>query len=107
MAEEFIMRIAKAYAGELTSLWDEIRGVEGIDPEYMLANPQEVERFDAATAVEWIVQLTESAGPILTGVLGYLVAKKGEVEIDGMKFKNMSVRDIEKIIQIIRSKKKM
>jgi Mg2+/Co2+ transporter CorC len=105
LADQVVIRISKTFASEFASMWDEIRSVEGFDAEEMLEKPQEMERFDAATVVEWVVQLTDAVGPILTGVLGYLVAKKGEVEIDGMKFKNISVNDIKKIIEILEKKK--
>ncbi|MER9936515.1 hypothetical protein [Mesorhizobium sp. M0088] len=89
--------IAKAFAGH----WDEIRAAEGIPPDFVLPQADEVERFDAGAMAEWLVPLTSAVGPIITGVLGYLVAKRGEIEIGEMKFKNISVSDIKEIITFI------
>lgn len=97
--EYIVIRIAKVDAGDLTSLWDEVRAAEGLPPSEMLPEPEELERFDAGALAEWVIELTQNSTPIITGVLGYLVARRGEVEIGGMKFKNMSIKQIKEIIK--------
>ncbi|RWM39907.1 hypothetical protein [Mesorhizobium sp.] len=105
-ADDVLLRVPKHLGREFSEHWDEIRAAEGIPPHYKLPAPDDVERFDAGAMVEWLVPLTSAVGPIITGVLGYLVAKRGEIEIGEMKFKNISVSDIKDIIIFLDGRKK-
>ncbi|MER8788039.1 hypothetical protein NKH71_09255 [Mesorhizobium sp. M0983] len=103
---DVLLRVPKHIGREFAEHWDEIRAAEGISPDHKLRDSDDVERFDAGAMVEWLVPLTNAVGPIITGVLGYLVAKRGEIEIGEMKFKNISVADIKEIITFIDGRKK-
>jgi hypothetical protein len=64
-----------------------------------------MDRFDGSTLAEWAVPISEALKPLIGAFLGYLVARKGEVEIrDGNKmhkFRNMTPRQIKKITGIL------
>lgn len=99
---DVIIRLPEENSGDLRELWREARIASGYAVNYDLENPELAERFDAAALAEWLVPMAEHVPALLSAVLGYLVAKRGEVEFGPYKFKNMSAEDIEKIIQLVK-----
>lgn len=97
-----IIRMPSEYETELTDLWKEIRIASAFGPETDLGVAEQCERFDAATLTEWVVPLLDHSSSIVTAILGYLVARRGECEVGEYKFKNMSADDIEKIVRLMK-----
>jgi hypothetical protein len=100
------IRLSQEHSNEFRQFWREIRIASGYPANVDLAEPEEVARFDGAALAEWIPLLTDAVKTIMPAILGYIIAKRGEVEIDGKKFKNISVQDIERILSMVKNEKK-
>lgn len=106
MDSEVLIRVPAEDAADFRLLWSQLRMAEGLPPALDLHGGERLERFDAAALVEWVVTLAPVATPIVTAVLGYLVARRGEIEVRAgsnvLKFKNMTPRQIEDAMASIR-----
>jgi hypothetical protein len=75
-----------------------------LDYDIDLQDPIEVENFDGATMVQWVVAITPAVTPIFTAAIGYLVASRGEIEVerDGEKvrIKNLKPSRIKEVLEI-------
>jgi hypothetical protein len=104
------LRIPEEWTNELKVFWRQLRIIDGASSDLDLVDEVPVEPFDGQALSEWLVPLTQASTPILTGILGYLVARKGELEIhDGdkrRKFKNMSPSQIREVMDILENHKK-
>ena len=96
-----IIRIPTESSHAFRSFWGEIRSAEGFTSEFNLPRPEEVSRFDGASLSEWIIPLSHAVSPILTCVLGFLVARRGEIEIDGKKFRNVTAKQVRQILRLV------
>lgn len=89
--------------------WKDLRLADALPPDADLQDPVEVENFDGATLVQWVVQVTPVVIPLLTAALGYVVAARGELEYerDGEKIriKNLKPSRIKEILEIIDARK--
>lgn len=99
--DEIIIRIPVESKHGFSSFWKEVRSAEGYNSDSDLKEAEELSRFDGASLAEWVLPLTEALPAILTGVLGYLVARRGEIEIDGMKFRNVTAKQVREILAIL------
>ncbi|WP_341363754.1 hypothetical protein P8T57_16850 [Thalassospira sp. SN3W] len=97
-----IVRIPSEHTHEFEQFWKEIRISSGYNLQTDLVNPEQSERFDANALTEWVIPLYEHSSTLIAAVLGYLVARKGEVEVGKYKFKNMSAEDIQKIVEVLK-----
>jgi hypothetical protein len=95
------VRVPLESATAFRQFWKEIRTAEGLDASLDLLDPEEMDRFDAAALAEWIIPLTQYGSAILSAVLGYLVARRGEIEIGDKKFRNVSIADVKEILKIL------
>lgn len=88
--------------GDFTDLWKDIRLQEGLEQTFDLSDPVESDNFDGVGFVEWVVPITKAIAPLITGLFGYLVAKRGEIEIDRdgtkIRMKNMKASQLKEII---------
>lgn len=86
-------------------LWRDLRLVEGLDPNIDLQEPIEVENFDGATMVQWVVDVGPVVAPIFTAAIGYLVASRGEIEVERagekVRIKNLKPSRIREILEIL------
>jgi len=100
-----IIRVSDEWTGELFNQWRLLRASEGLEPDADLAKPETMSRFDGATLVEWALDLTKDISPILTGILGFLVARNGEVEFRKgdriYKFRNLRANQIRQVMNVI------
>ncbi|MCH8488963.1 MAG: hypothetical protein LAT81_03395 [Oceanicaulis sp.] len=75
-----LISVPKAQAHEFEHVWKDLRLADGLTPEHDLKEPIEIENFDGAVLVQWLVDVTTAVVPIITGMLGYLIAARGEFE---------------------------
>lgn len=98
---EIIVRVPSEFAHDFQTHWKLLRQAEGLGSDADLRESEEIERFDGVGLVEWILPLVDALTPVVTAALGYLVARRGEVEIvDGdrtEKYKNLSPSEIERV----------
>ena len=110
MAYEILIKLPKEFAGDARAFWKELRVADALPPESDLPDPDTVDRFDGAALAEWVVPISETLKPLIAAFLGYLVARKGEVEIrngkEVHKFRNMTPRQIGKVMEIVNAKKR-
>lgn len=99
--DSILIRVPKESGYDFRVHWSELRLVEGITSEHELGDSDEISQFDGATLAEWIIPLSEAITPILTCVLGFVVARRGEIEINGMKFKNVTSKQVKEILEVI------
>ncbi len=106
VASTFTVRIPEENQVELILHWKQLRLVEGLSPEFDLTGGEMLDRFDGTALIEWVMPASEAILPILTAVLGFLSARRGEVEYTtgdkSWKFRNVRPRDIERITHILR-----
>lgn len=104
-SNEVVLSIPTTAAPHFKQLWKDLRLAEGLNPDADLPEPVEVENFDGATMVEWIVELAPALAPIFTGAIGYLVASRGEIEYeyDGEKIrmKNVKPSKMKEVLQLL------
>ncbi len=85
--------------------WKELRLADALPPTADLQDAVEVENFDGATLVQWVVQVTPVIVPLLTAALGYVVAARGELEYEHggekLRIKNLKPSRIKEILAII------
>lgn len=103
-----ILSVPKGEAREFARIWKELRLADGLEPRHDLDDQVEVENFDGAVVVQWIVEMSGAIAPILTGMLGFLIAARGEIEYekDGEKIriKNLKPSQIKEVLKIIDSR---
>ncbi|NVJ91537.1 MAG: hypothetical protein HWE34_07755 [Methylocystaceae bacterium] len=97
-----VIRLPEEKTDDFTQIWEELRIATGYSVNDKLPKPEQTEGFDALTLTEWLIPLYEHSSTLISAILGYLIARKGEVQIGKYKFKNMSATDIEKILKIIK-----
>ncbi|WP_170359695.1 hypothetical protein [Ruegeria arenilitoris] len=76
-----IIRVPADVAAETRSFWKDLRVAEALEPESDLGEPIHSDNFDGTALAAWVVPLASSIAPILAAVFGFLVAKRGELEI--------------------------
>ncbi|QEX18001.1 hypothetical protein FRZ44_33050 [Hypericibacter terrae] len=85
--------------------WKDLRLADALPPDADLQDAVEVENFDGATLVQWVVQVTPLIVPLVTAALGYIVAARGELEYDRggekIRIKNLRPSKIKEILEII------
>lgn len=100
-----LIRLPHENGSEFRQLWKDIRLQEGLNSDADLPDAIESDNFDGSSFVEWAVPLLDSITPIVTCLVGYLVAKRGEIEIERngskVKMKNMKASQLEKVIQAL------
>tara|TARA_R110002111_G_C5999385_1_gene372956 strand:- start:2442 stop:2771 length:330 start_codon:yes stop_codon:yes gene_type:complete len=104
-----VIRIPEEWSDEFVNLWRQLRLIDGGDVELDLGPGDSVEPFDGQAFAEWVIILSDSSIPIMTAILGFLVAKRGECEISSedkvYKFKSMKTSKIREVMDIIEGKK--
>lgn len=104
-----ILSIPTTAAPQFRQLWKDLRLAEGLDPQVDLSDPIDVENFDGATMVQWVVDVVPAVAPIFTAAIGYLVASRGEIEVehDGEKvrIKNLKPSKIKEVLEIFDARK--
>jgi len=100
-----VIKLPKDSQNDFQSLWKDIRLQEGLDPSEDLSEPVESENFDGAQLVEWLISLSPSSTNIITGLFGYMVARRGEIEIERngtrIKMKNMKISHLKDVIKAL------
>jgi hypothetical protein len=98
------LSIPTTAAQAFAHLWRDLRLAEGLDLDIDLQDPIEVENFDGATMVQWVVDVAPAVAPVFTAAIGYLVASRGEIEVerDGEKvrIKNLKPSRIREVLEI-------
>ena len=101
------IRVPTSVAHDFHLFWKDLRLAEGLGSERDLRvdDGVEVEPFDAVAMVEWIVPIAEATAPLITGVLGYLIARRGEIDITlpgrRIKAKNITPSQAREFVQMI------
>ncbi|MBI1246909.1 hypothetical protein GC197_03585 [bacterium] len=106
-----VLRVPADLAPSFKSHWKDLRSAEGLAPDYDLNEGIEVEPFDAAALIEWIVPLGPIIVPVIAAALGYVVATRGEIIVkkkDGteVRIKNMTPSQAREMLETIESTSK-
>ncbi len=102
---EVRVRVPSDQAHAFALHWKDLRIAEGLSAQYDLGKPVQAENFDGTALVEWVVPVVAASAPVITAVLGYLIASRGELEIerDGkkIKLKNIKPSKLKELLEII------
>lgn len=105
MSTEVIIRIPAEFGEEFRRFWSELRVSDSLPPEFELGAPAEIAKFDGQSLYEWLIPVAQTIAPVISAVLGYLAAKKGEVEIRSkeniLKFKNLTPKQIAAVVDAL------
>lgn len=100
-----LIRVLLEDANNFRQLWKDMRVADALDQSLDLDTPVETENFDGAAMAEWVVPILKVATPIITGVLGFLIARRGELEITRngqmIKMKGIKPSQLKEIIALI------
>jgi hypothetical protein len=103
---DVLIRVPAEFEHEFTTLWKQLRLFEGLDSSADLDNRESVDRFDGHALAEWVVTLSSAVTPLVTAVLGYLAARRGEVVIkEGdsiQEYRGFSPSEIETIYNALK-----
>lgn len=104
-----LISIPRTEAREFERIWKELRLADGLSPEHDLKDAVEIENFDGAVLVQWLVDVTAAVAPIITGMFGFLIAARGEFEYEKggekIRIKNLKPSQIKEILEIIDSRR--
>lgn len=78
---DLIVRVPADASGSFMTYWKDLRVAEALDHNADLGEPVLSDNFDGAAIAAWVVPLATAAGPILGAVFGFVVAQRGELEI--------------------------
>ena len=99
---DLLISIPTEFESEFRQLWKDVRQVSDFNPLDDLPDAEQLQRFDAVTLSEWLVPLTSAAKVILPAVFGFLVARRGDVTVGDHKFKNLSAKQIDEVLEVLR-----
>lgn len=104
MYPKITLSIPTTAAQAFADHWRDLRLAEGLDPDTDLQDLIEVENFDGATMVQWVVDVVPAVAPIFTAAIGYLVASRGEIEVERggekVRIKNLKPSRIREVLEI-------
>lgn len=100
-----VLRVPLEEQSSFVFMWRELRMAEGLQPDFDLPQPVETANFDGGAMAEWVMHITQAATPIITGIFGFLVARRGEIEIERhgqkIKMKGMKPSQLNEVIKIL------
>lgn len=100
-----VLRVPADVAGEFQSFWKDLRVAEALDQEIDLERPVMSDNFDGAAVAAWVVSISPYVAPIVTAVFGFLVAKRGELEIQKgdttIRMKNLKPSQLKEFLAAI------
>ena len=99
---DIFLRVPTEFEADLKQLWKDIRQVSDFTVIDDLPDAEQLQRFDAVALSEWVVPLSAASKVILPAVFGFLVARRGEVTIGDHKFKNLSAKQIDEILEVLK-----
>lgn len=103
MPETVILRVPAETRAEFEEHWKALRFADALSPDEDLSGCEHLDRFDGIAFAEWIIPLTKTIAPLVTAALGYIMARKGEVEIRAKgrewKFRNLSPSQIKEVME--------
>ncbi|WP_299632074.1 hypothetical protein [uncultured Roseobacter sp.] len=102
---EFIVRVPADVAGDFQVFWKDLRVAEALDQDIDLGEPILSDNFDGAAVAAWVVSISPYIAPVITAVFGYLVAKRGELEIQKgdttIRMKNLKPSQLKEFLAAI------
>ena len=106
---EIILRVPVADARETARRWSELLEKHSLGNEFELSDGISTQGFSGAEVVEWAVPAVAALTPIVTAVIGYLIARaNGEVEYsDGertYKFRNLTPEKAKEFLALFRER---
>lgn len=78
---EIVLRVPSDLVADFQTFWKELRVAEALEPEADLTAPTISDNFDGAAVGAWVLEIKPYLAPVLSAVFTYLVAKRGELEI--------------------------
>ena len=85
--------------------WKDLRIAEGLDLEDDLDEPMASDNFDGAALSAWIMTMTPLITPLLGVIFGFLISKRGEIEIHSegkvIKMKNIKPSQLNDFLKVI------
>lgn len=102
---EIVLRVPTDLVGEFQTFWKELRVAEALDPKVDLTEPTTSDNFDGAAVAAWVLEITPYVAPVLSAVFIYLVAKRGELEIQKgdttIRMKNLKPSQLKEFLAAI------
>ncbi|MEP3232264.1 MAG: hypothetical protein ABJO30_05505 [Hyphomicrobiales bacterium] len=100
-----VLKVPSDLTSNFRDHWKDMRIAEALDPEVDLGEPVLLDNFDGAAVAAWTVSMSPYIAPIVTAVFGYLVAKRGELEIQKddttIRMKNLKPSQLKQLLAAI------
>lgn len=100
-----IIRLPTDSAASFMIFWKDLRIAEGLDLEDDLDEPMASDNFDGAALSAWIMTMTPLITPLLGVIFGFLISKRGEIEIHSegkvIKMKNIKPSQLNDFLKVI------
>ena len=104
-SETIVISLPSEHATEFKQFWKELRIADALPPEFDLDAAIEMENFDGSTVVKWIMSLSPKLIPLVTVAVGYLIAARGEIEIERngerIKVKNLKPSNVREFLAML------
>jgi len=85
--------------------WKDLRVSEALEQSVDLPKPILSDNFDGASWASWTLELSKAIAPIVTLIFGFVVAKRGELEITKgdktIRMKNLKPSQLKEFLEII------
>jgi len=102
---EIVIRIPADVAGDFQTFWKDLRVAEALDQSNDLGEPVLSDNFDGGAVAAWVVLITPYIAPVITAIFGYLIAKRGELEIQKgdttIRMKNLKPSQVKEFLAAI------
>lgn len=95
---------------EFQSFAHQARLALGYPPEFALTSEITTKNFDGQSIVEMAMSAASDLAPLVTTLVGYIIAKRGEIKIkkgeNEYHFKNINKKDVFEIIDKLKENEK-
>jgi hypothetical protein len=102
---ELVIKLPADVAAEFLTFWKDLRVAEGLDQEIDLGEPVLSDNFDGAAVAAWVISISPVVAPVLTAIFGYLIAKRGELEVQKgdttIRMKNLKPSQVKEYLATI------
>ncbi|WP_041927037.1 hypothetical protein [Methylocystis sp. SC2] len=102
-----VLRIPAEFKDEFLKLWNSLAEMQDCTSQLSAGDIAVASRGDAVNIMQAIVPLVQVSAPIVTGMLGYIIARRGEVEIvkngNTYRFKSINKDDMKAIVDMFSS----
>lgn len=102
---DIVIRVPADVVGDFLMHWKDMRIAEALDSDNDLGEPVLSDNFDGGAVAAWVVSVSPYTAPIITAIFAYLVAKRGELEIQKgettIRMKNLKPSQLKEFLAVI------